>query len=104
MIKQDDDNRYPVDPTDDLTMGSIPDDALDRMIAATAVPDSPLTRLRSAIADVDPQSLTASDATALLGLVQAAWKSNSAFGQRMREQDAARIRAATERPSTEADQ
>ena len=50
-------NPYPVDPTGPLTIGGIPDAELGPLFdALPADPNKHIERLRSAIADVDPQA------------------------------------------------
>lgn len=56
------DTAHPVDPTGPLTIGSIPDDDLDRLIDATVpAPDVALSNLREAASVVDPGQLTGAD-------------------------------------------
>ena len=63
-------NPYPVDPTGPLTIGGIPDAELGPLFdALPADPNKHIERLRSAIADVDPASLTGADTRALPGPV-----------------------------------
>ncbi len=86
-------NPFPVDPTGPLTMGTIPDADLDRLIAATI---APIERLRSAVDDVDPAQLTARDVLALFDLIQAAYESESAFGKAIRQAEGNRKKAVAE--------
>lgn len=72
------DRQYPVDPTGPLTIGSIPDEDLGPLFAATM---PPITRFRQAVADVDPADLTRADVHALTRLMQAALDSGSEWAK-----------------------
>ncbi|MDQ1307867.1 MAG: hypothetical protein QG671_3701 [Actinomycetota bacterium] len=76
-------NPYPVDPTGPLTIGGIPDAELGPLFdALPADPNKHIERLRSAIADVDPASLTGADLRAILALLQAAFAAKKTGGDK----------------------
>lgn len=91
MMSQRPDNPYPVDPTGPLTIGSIPEENLGPLFDA-AIP--PIERLRQAITEVDPADLVAADVCGLLDLIRAAMDSDSEYADRLRADEAVRMRNA----------
>lgn len=82
-------NPYPVDSTYHPCCRAIGDHGRD-------CPELVVERLRSAVAQVNPASLTCADSLALIDLLEAAMKSDSNFGRACREREAARAKRVAE--------